>query len=210
IAAWVPALLLPRAAAALACVLARLPATRQEVLSRLRAYRLAARVVVDRLPRAVLLGVAVPRVDLDQTLALGVVLLALELLVERRAGRGVEAPGRAVRNHECLTAPLRKLLEELFGRRGALLAIGRPRGVADTVRTLLLVVELALVLAEVEVALAARHLEKQELELLPERHFLTEKGERPPRRADRAARDLVLVGLAEDHVLVPVVRLRGR
>src|SRR5258706_68960 len=56
----------------------------------------AFRVVVDRLPGAELLGVAVPGKDFEQRLLVGL-LRGRQLLVERGARRRVEAPGRAVR-----------------------------------------------------------------------------------------------------------------
>src|SRR5262249_31845136 len=117
------ALLGGRVAAAGADELARLPAAREVVLRRSRADGIALRVPVDLLPAPELLGVAVAGEDLDQRLPIGVVLRLRELLVERHTGRRVEAPGRAVRDHDRVEAPLRELLEELARRLGRLVAV---------------------------------------------------------------------------------------
>src|SRR5439155_855631 len=104
--------------------LARLPAAGKVVLRRLGTAERAARITVDGEPGAILLGITVPRVHLEEALLLLVVHGAPELLVERAPGGGVEAPRRAVRDDERVEAPLRELLEEDVGRLGRLVAVG--------------------------------------------------------------------------------------
>src|SRR5262249_3426814 len=150
------ALLGGRVAAAGADELARLPAAREVVLRRSRADGIALRVPVDLLPAPELLGVAVAGEDLDQRLPIGVVLRLRELLVERHTGRRVEAPGRAVRDHDRVEAPLRELLEELARRLGRLVAVVGELARVDARGAVEHLPQLLLVLAEVEVTLAVR------------------------------------------------------
>src|SRR5581483_11235061 len=175
------------------------------------ADRVPLRVPVERLPVAVLLGVAVPRVDLDEPLLLRVVLGGRELLVERRAGRRVESPRRAVRDDERVEAPLRELLEQLLRRLRALRAADGKLARVDAGGTERRREELLLELLEVEVALAVRPVVERELEPLPERLAGPERADQLlVERADRPARHLVVGRVAEDHVLVAVVLVRRR
>src|SRR5262249_1609020 len=62
---------------------------------------------------------------------------------------------------------------------------------------------------EVEVPLAMEEIEERKLEPLPERRTIRERlSQKSGARADGALREAILRGLAEDDVLVPVVRLR--
>src|SRR5436309_1437703 len=189
--------------------LARLPAAGKVVPRRLGTVGRAARITVDGEPGAILLGVAVPRVHLEEALLLLVVHGAPELLVERAPGGGVEAPRRAVRDDERVEAPLRELLEEDVGRLGRLVAVGGQFARVDARRAERNGEELALEAPEVVVALAVREIEEREGGPLPEWRGLDERlAEHPGARTDRAARHAVLGRVAEDHVLVAVVRLR--
>src|SRR5262249_42064538 len=144
-----------------------------------------------------LLGVAVARVDLEQPLAVGVVHLTLELLVERAAPGGVEAPRGAVRDHHALEAPLRELLEEHVGRLGGLVAVDRELARVDPLRAEGNGDDLLLESAEVEVALAVGEIEEGELEALPDRRALGEGlAEETRARADRPLGHAVLGRLA--------------
>ena len=92
--------------------LARAPATREIVGRRLGTHR---QIPADVGIRAKLLAVAVARVDLDQTLALRVVLGTRQLVVEPRAGRCVDPPRQTVGDHERIEPPLTQLLEQHRG-----------------------------------------------------------------------------------------------
>src|SRR5690606_10716673 len=100
--------------------LARAPAARQVVLGRRRTHHLAVLADARLGPRAVRLAVAVSGEHFEERLALGVVQAGLELHVEARARRRVQAPGETVRDDEHVEAPLRELLEELARRRRVL------------------------------------------------------------------------------------------
>src|SRR5262249_49957659 len=154
--------------------LARLPAAGQVVRGRLRAHRVALRVVGDLLEVAELLRVAVAREHLDQRLAVGVVLRGGELLVPARSRRRVEAPRVAVRDDDRVEAPLRELLEQRLRRVCRLAAVrGKLAGV-DAVRTDRGGSQLLLESPEIEVALAVRPVEQREPDALPERRTLAQ------------------------------------
>jgi hypothetical protein len=119
------ALLARQVPTALAHDLAGAPAAGQSIRGRRRADPLAPVVARGLGTGPVFLAVAVPREDLDQALALRVVLAVAELVVHARAGGGVSAPGQAVRNHQRVEAPLRQLLEQLGRGGGVFAAVGR-------------------------------------------------------------------------------------
>ena len=135
---------------------------------------------------------------------------AVSCLSQRRARRRVEAPGGAVRDDDRVEAPLRR------ASRTAPAASARPRWqsagssrVSTPSGQIGVVAQLVLELAEVEVALAVRPVEEREAEPLPERRRAgaARRSSWCVERADRPRRHLVVVGVAEDHVLVAVVGL---
>ena len=149
--------------------------------------------------------------DLDERLPLRVVLRDGQLLVEPGPGRRVETPRRAVRDDDRVEPPLRELLVELLRRLGRLVAIGGQRAGVDARRAERHVAQLQLELLEVEVALAVRPVVQRELDALPEgSHHAHRADQLAVERADRTRRHTVVVRVAEDDVLVPVVVGRRR
>ena len=149
------------------------------------------------------------RVDLDQTLLLGIVLRAIERLVHARAGRRVEAPGRAVRDHERREAPLRELLEQHVRRARVLAAIRGELARVDADRAVRDAGERVGEPAEIQVVAPAERVDvaraRDAIEPLEERHAAA-----VGQRGDRTRRQLGLGEPREDHVPVSVVRLRRR
>ena len=148
------------------------------------------------------------RVDLEEDLPVGIVLRSGELLVPGGARRRVEAPGGAVGDHDGVVAPLVELAVELAGALGGLEAV-----VGQVVHVH---VELALLhlaaLRDVPGEVVESLLSAQQGEEAETRARARQSAPRPARRAarrDGTGGNPILVGVGEDHVLVPVVLLRG-
>ena len=149
------------------------------------------------------------RVDLEQGLAVVVVERAVELLRPVRAGGRIEAPGRAVRDHDRFDAPVVELLEQDVRRVDELLAIEGQVAHGDAQRAR---VEIAALLEEAGEAVHARLAERmQECAALQRAEGVAGGDPRPGARGtDRPGRDLAVLEIAQDDVLVAVVLIGGR
>ena len=184
--------------------LAGAPAARQIIFRRRRAGCAQAVGRGDHiLPGAVFLGIAVTRIDLDQRKRRGP-LLGMQRLVERGAGRRVEAPTGAVRDEQRIEFLLLEPRHQFAGRRGLFETIGRQRrgrhiGIAVWHR-------LHVLDERVEVHVDAG------IGGIPQRDAGGQSACRgaqhlrgDARRRDRPGRDLVVLQILENHVLVAVV-----
>ena len=197
-----------RIIAALTNHLARAPAARLVPIDRLRALEPA----FGEAPPAevsILLGVAVPGKHLDQALKLCIVELGAELLVPGVADRRVEAPRRAVRNHQRVEPPFVELLEQRVRARRALTAGQRELPAVDAFGAHRITSVLADVPGEIEIGLLVGERARGNRQERPERAELRKRAIGDAGRRDRPGGKLVVGVVFEEHVLVAEV-LFGR